>query len=49
LAGSASPYEVQNAAFNGALAAGQSTTYGFTATGPAPSDETLTCYAWPTS
>jgi|GEM_PF-1898153 len=45
LSGSASPFTVTNAAWNGALAAGQSTTYGFTATGLAPSGETLPCSA----
>jgi hypothetical protein len=43
LSGSASPFTVTNAAYNGALGAGQSTTYGFTATGTAPSGEALSC------
>jgi len=43
LSGSASPYTVKDAGYNGALAAGQSTTYGFTATGSAPSNATLPC------
>jgi len=46
LAGSGSPYTGANLAYNGAVAAGRSTSYGFTGSGATPSGTVpVTCTA----
>ena len=46
LAGSGSPYTVANLSYNGAVAAGRSTSYGFTGSGATPSGTVpVTCTA----